>query len=244
MKSDYSRCWAHYRSDCDRGLSKEHLISKSLFPNKEIYVSGFDWCQGQEKCVGINALQRRFLCGKHNNELSPADSAAKDVIKAFENGGSQFDLNGLSFERWLVKTAINLSIGSNLHIGHGMSESKPGWPSPYLLAVAFGSEILCAKMGAYFIFPAGNYSYRPGEIMIVPIHRDGGIGGFVFGLRGQYVFLNIYPGYAPPPVGTLVPGLLPDPIGTAPLYYRPNFFSIENANKIKGEIKFNWKNEK
>lgn len=149
---DYSRCWAHYRADCDRGMSKEHLISKSLFNDLPVYVSGFDWCMGEEKCVGINSLQRKFLCEKHNNDLSGADAAAMQAIDAFETGGSELVLNGVLLERWLVKTAVNLSIGGKFHIGSGMSDSTPGWPSPYLLAVAFGDEMLCAKMGGILPF--------------------------------------------------------------------------------------------
>lgn len=110
---------------------------------------------------------------------------------------------------------MNLSIGGELHIGSGMIYSKPGWPSPYLLAVAFGDEMLCAKMGAYFLFPANQYEHRAKEILVAPIHRDGKIGGFVFGLRGQFIFLNLYQGHRPPSMNALVPGLLPDSIGNA-----------------------------
>lgn len=240
MNSDYSRCWANCRSDCDRNLSKEHLISKSLFPEKIIYVSGFDWCQSEEKYIGINALQRSFLCGKHNNDLSPTDQAAKCAITAFETGASIHPLNGVLLERWLVKTAINLSIDTNLHIGYGMNQSKKGWPSPYLVAVAFGSETLCAKMGAYFMLPMTQYKYRAREIMVVPIHRDEQIAGFIFNLRGQYIFLNLFPGHAPPIINTLVQGLLPEPISTAPLCYRPTSFGIQDADGKEGRIELEW----
>lgn len=237
---DYSRCWAHYRADCDRGMSKEHLISKSLFNDLPVYVSGFDWCMGEEKCVGINSLQRKFLCEKHNNDLSGADAAAMQAIDAFETGGSELVLNGVLLERWLVKTAVNLSIGGKFHIGSGMSDSTPGWPSPYLLAVAFGDEMLCAKMGAYFLFPATQYEHRAKEILVVPVHRDGQIGGFVFGLRGQFIFLSLYPGHRPPSINTLVPGLLPESIGNASLQYRPASFRIRVADGTTGNIQLQW----
>lgn len=240
MNSEYARCWANYREDCNRGMSKEHLISKALFPDQIVYASGFDWCKDAEIRIGINALQRKFLCQKHNNDLSPVDSAAKHAIEAFVTASSERPLNGLLLERWLVKTAVNLSVGGNLHIGCGMSDSKPGWPSPYLLAVAFGDAVLTAQMGAYFLFPVTQYLHHAGEILIVPIHRDGCIGGFVFGLRGQFIFLSLYPGHAPPPVHTLAPGLLPEPIGTAPLYYRPTTFNIHIAGGTEGQIHMQW----
>jgi len=223
-------------------MSKEHLVSKALFPDQIVYVSGFDWCKDAEIAVGINALQRKFLCKKHNNDLSPTDLAAKHAIETFVTANSERPLNGLLLERWLVKTAVNISVGGKLHIGCGMSDSKPGWPSPYLLAVAFGDAVLSAHMGAYFLFPTTQYLHRAGEILIVPIHRDGYIGGFVFGLRGQFIFLSLYPGHVPPPVYTLVPGLLPKPIGTAPLYYRPTSCNIHIAGGTEGQIQIQWSN--
>lgn len=240
MKFDYSRCWANYRADCNRGMSKEHLISKALFPDQTINVSGFDWCNGTEKRVGINALQRKILCSKHNNDLSPTDEAAKHAIESFSIGNSEIPLNGPLLERWLVKTAVNLSIEGNHHIGCGMTESKPGWPSPYLLAVAFGDEVLCAKMGAYFLFPETQYVHRAGEILIVPISRDEFIGGYLFGLRGFFIFLSLYPGHTPPPIHTLAPGLLPEPIGSAPLYYRPTSLKVKIAGSNEGLIQIQW----
>ncbi|WP_139826101.1 hypothetical protein [Derxia lacustris] len=193
-----------------------------------------------EKIVGINALQRKILCVKHNNDLSLADAAAKHAIEAFAAGRSYSVLNGALLERWLVKTAINLSVGGDFHIGYGMNDSKPGWPSPYLLAVAFGDEILCAKMGAYFLFPEKPYIYRAAEIFVVPLYRDGRIGGFVFGLRGQFILLSLYPGHIPPSIEALVPGLLPESIARAPLYYRPDSFGVCIENGVRGEIKMQW----
>ena len=221
-------------------MSDEHLLSKNLFPEDIVYVSGFEWCKDKEKCVGINAMQRKILCEKHNNDLSPADMAAKNAIGAFAAGSSQSILNGLLLERWLIKTAVNLSLGGNLHIGCGMAESKPGWPSPYLLAVAFGDEVLTAGMGAYFLFPEATYAHRANEILVVPMHRDGFIGGFVFGLRGQFVFLSLYPGHTPPSVHTLAPGLLPESIANAELHYRPTSFSVKVESGPPSTIHMQW----
>ncbi|TRO37533.1 hypothetical protein EQ831_16005 [Pseudomonas sp. ALS1279] len=240
MPPDYSKCWANYRADCDRGMSKEHLISKSLFPDKNIYVSGFEWCKKSERHIGINALQRKHLCTKHNNDLSPTDETAKHSISAFATGNSESSLNGSLLERWLVKTAVNLSIGCNNHIGCGMAESKPGWPSPYLLAVAFGDEVLSEKMGAYFLFPNTQYAHRANEILISPISRDGYIGGYLFGLRGQFIFLNLYPGHAPPPIHEIAPNFLPEEIGTASLVYRPTSLKVNIKGCAEGTIQIQW----
>lgn len=221
-------------------MSKEHLISKSLFPEKNIYVAGFEWCKFSEKRIGINALQRKYLCAKHNNDLSPTDETAKNSITAFATGNSESPLNGPLLERWLVKTAVNLSIGGNDHIGCGMAESKPSWPNPYLLAVAFGNEVLSAKMGAYFLVPDRQYVYRANEILVSPISRDGCIGGFLFGLKGQFIFLNLYPGHAPPSIHAIAPKLLPEEIGTAQLVYRPESLKVHIEGCAEGEIQIQW----
>lgn len=240
MNRAYSKCWASYREDCDRGMSAEHLLSKALFADQKLYASGFDWCATAERRIGINALRRRFLCAKHNNDLSPADEAGVQAVSAFATGTTENALRGPLLERWLLKTAINLSVGGELHIGSGMTDSTPGWPSPYLLAVAFGDLLFSAKMGIYFLIPRSSYVHRAGEILVVPLHRDGAIGGFLFGLRGQFVFLNLYPGHAPSTIGTLAPGLLPPPLDGAELVYRPNLLSLRIGDGDLRHIGIQW----
>jgi hypothetical protein len=240
VNTNYSKCWANYRGDCDRGMSDEHLLSKALFPEKVVYVSGFSWCGEKEHRIGINSLQRRFLCTKHNNDLSLTDEEGARAVKAFALGKTEKALHGPLLERWLLKTAINLSIDSELHIGCGMNNSTPSWPSPYLLAVAYGDLPFSAKMGMYFLIPCGSYAHRDGEIVVVPIHRDGEIGGFLFGLRGQFVFLSLFPGHVPPNLGTLVPELFPAPLNVAEMIYRPRSISIQIECGIGYEIGIDW----
>ena len=239
MNTDYSKCWANYRRDCDRGMSDEHLLSKALFPQQAVYVSGFDWCGAAEKKIGINSLQRRFLCEKHNNALSPADTEAVEALSAFASGESQREINGGLLERWLLKSAINLSIGTKSHIGCGMSESVPGWPSPYLLAVAFGDLSFSHNMGAYFFDCAAEYRYRAGEILMTPLLLETGIGGFLFGLRGAFVFLNLVPGDAPSNLLDIPSDVLPPPLNTSKLIFRPGSLTIRGSNK-ESRINFAW----
>lgn len=91
-------------------------------------------------------------------------------------------------------------------------------------------------MGAYLLFPATQFKHRASEIFVVPIHRDGQIGGLVFGLRGQFIVLSLYPGHTPASVDSLVPGLLPPPIGAAALHYRPTLFRVQSACGSEGKI--------
>jgi hypothetical protein len=66
-------------------MSGEHLISKNqLGDTKKINVSGFPWCRGETKAIGINSATANVLCRTHNSALSPTDTAAGKLLDAFE----------------------------------------------------------------------------------------------------------------------------------------------------------------
>src|SRR6266446_668458 len=71
---DTNQCWAACLGNCGGGLSREHVISKGLFVSSFLDVTGFPWCNGGTKRIGIESLTKRALCVKHNNDLSPLDS--------------------------------------------------------------------------------------------------------------------------------------------------------------------------
>jgi hypothetical protein len=139
-------CWAASNQDCGLGPSREHIVSNGLFPERSVHVSGFDWCEGETRSVGVNAIARQILCRKHNSALSEVDAEAIKAIAFFQRSepptsagrpGSNH-IDGHKLERWLLKTAINVAYGGDLHLGVGMSGSQPGLPSPYLVDVALG----------------------------------------------------------------------------------------------------------
>jgi hypothetical protein len=74
------KCWAAHVGGCSEKISREHLISRSLFPNPTVLVEGFDWCEKPRK-VGIDTLTRKILCTHHNSALSTAD----EVIARFND---------------------------------------------------------------------------------------------------------------------------------------------------------------
>jgi len=192
------RCWAAIRGDCAGGISGEHLISKCLFSQSKIFVQGFPWCAGQEREVGVASTTANILCRKHNNELSPLDDAAAHAVDLFQNLGAakapNKPVDARLLERWLLKTAINSSVGQSRHIGVGMADSQAGWPAPYLVDVAFGGLSFSHCMGAYVLTSERPRKRRYGEILIVPIVKDEFVGGFYFSLRGVDVFLSLSPG--------------------------------------------------
>ena len=144
------KCWASHRGDCDRTLSREHLISKALFPGSVATVSGFSWCENPQ-CIGINALTRKFLCKRHNSALSPADEAIAALNLTAGKSGSEIKISGYALESWFLKTLINLSYGCEEHIGVGMSNRVAGRPPPYLVEVALGRLRFSQLMGLYVL---------------------------------------------------------------------------------------------
>lgn len=232
-------CWASQRGNCGRGISREHLISKGIFDQDFVYVQGFEWCKDQEVKISLNSLTSKVLCGVHNNGLSEVDTAGIAAIRQFDRlcdepglGNSGAPIDGHMFERWLLKTAVNLSFGGNLHIGVGMTDSQPGWPAPYLLAIVFGDIRFTHKMGAYFLYPAEECQIKRGEISVVPIHKNEEIGGIYFHLRGIDVFLSLFPGHSPSKLRDLGFTTIPTHILDATMQYRPeSIVTITNRTR-------------
>ncbi len=245
------RCWAKEHSECGRGISREHYVSQGIFDQESIFVQGFDWCKDKEMKIGLQSASARILCGVHNNRLSQADCGGIAAVRRFEQVSNVVDvdletkddtlaLDGHLFERWLLKTAINISFGCNQHIGVGMVSAKTGWPPAYLLAVVFGNILFTHKMGAYFLYPSSEYIIQKGKISIMPIYKGGQIGGFYFHLRGIDVFLSLYPGHAPLRLGELGITVLPKHLLNADVCYRPYSIITTTNRGPSTVIRFNW----
>ena len=233
-------CWAAAHSKCEGGISREHLISPGVLGAGAVNVQGFDWCQGREIRVGVGSLVSKVLCRKHNSVLESADRAGIAAIRIFEGSlRSTGRIDGVMFERWLLKTAINVTYEGSLRIGMGMTDSEPGIPSPYLLAVVFGDLDFTHKMGAYFLFPRCSFEYRAGEISIVPIHKNGEVGGFLFSLRGIFVLLSLCPGHDPPPLQELGIEVATHLAGVKPMY-RCGSIIVSNSEGSEDRISFDW----
>src|SRR5580704_164600 len=148
------KCWAACLGDCSDRISREHLVSESLFPDQKIGVSGFDWCKGQDRYISISGLTSKILCEHHNNALSPVDEEgarayriAKEMVRLSYERGKQkahrwnikrLAIDGPKMERWFLKTLINLSYERGHPIGR--DSRVPGRPSDRLVRVAYGME--------------------------------------------------------------------------------------------------------
>src|ERR1035441_9295323 len=78
-------CWASSLGTCGGGISREHYVSQSVFPNQSIFVQGLDWCLDKPKEVRIESVTAKILCRDHNTALSELDSAAGQAFKAIRD---------------------------------------------------------------------------------------------------------------------------------------------------------------
>lgn len=250
-------CWAKNFSPCKGKISREHYISRSIFEQDFVYVSGFNWCNGEERKVGLSNLTSKVLCEHHNNTLSGIDQAGANAVRIIESilpedrrsttlAPDSLEIDGLNFERWLLKIALNLSFKSELHIGFGMIDSTPGWPSPYLLQVVFGNLPFTHKMGLYTFGYDTTEKIRAGSIAFMPIHKEGHIGGFWYHIRGFDFFLSLYPGYYLPRLRELGIGanknIPPYIVNALPEYRRKKIVAL-NERREPSVVSFKWDNQ-
>lgn len=236
-------CWARELGNCGGGISREHLISKGVLKQDRIFVQGFDWCMEKEIEVSLSSLVRKHLCRQHNSALSVVDQAGARVIEEFESDDAdprKTELDGALFERWLLKCAINSAFGGRDALGVGMPDAAPGKVPRYLLDVVFGRKPFAEFMGAYFLYPNGEFHYRLGEITIVAVTKDHKLAGVYFHLRGFDLFLSLYAGYPPPRLGELGITSLPEHILTAQLQYRSRALRTRLTGGIERSILFGW----
>jgi len=205
------------------------------------------WCPNEPVTVSVARLTANILCRQHNSLLSPVDDGGIDAYRAFQGaehsaGTKPFAsaVDGLLLERWLLKTAINLSYRHGLKLGVGMWNSVPGIPSAYLLDVVFGNRSFSHSMGAYFLFPQEQFLYQKGQGIITPIHKNGEIGGVYFHISGFDIFLPLFPGAVPPKLGEMGITALPPHILSAVMAYRSPTIITLDIEKRPHETRFDW----
>lgn len=248
-------CWAFSNGDCSGKLTGEHIISKGIFKENNIYVKGFDWCINDYQAIGLNSLTKKVLCNKHNSTLSPVDVGGINAINSLERVFSlcnELDLNnskiinlqipnidGHLFERWLLKVAINLIAGSDIILGDMGEES--GKPPPYLIDVVFGKLDFSHFMGLYFLISENSHLSANTEIAITPLIKENRIGGYYFSIFGFDFVLSLFPG--PPPTSLREIGItgLPDHVLDSYWIYRcPKIMAQKGLSKSH-EVVIDWK---
>lgn len=245
-------CWAKSLGNCNKTISREHLISKGIFVDRNISVKGFSWCKDEFKSIGINALTRKCLCQRHNNLLSPVDNEGIKLFQSLDkiaeftvssNTSHEKSVNavidGFLLERWFLKTLINLSYKSEYLIG-GFGKEK-GIPHEYLVDIAYGKTRFTGHLGLYTIVYDGDRSKSYGRVGFTPlVNGKGFIGGGVFYFRGVDYFLSLVP--APPPrkLADIDISGFPEKILQSKLLYRCPEIIVSKNNKIHHTIRITY----
>lgn len=170
MAMAQNNCWAKVLGGCSEKMSGEHIISKNQFgDSKKITVGGFPWCRGGTKEIGINSATSNVLCRTHNSALSPTDTAAGKLLAAFEliaerdaearRTARTFhpdvrEVPGDDFERWMLKTTINLALMQPPLPSSGMFEG--GAPARRYVEIAFGLASFSPEEGLYYVAAVGD----------------------------------------------------------------------------------------
>lgn len=174
-----SKCWASSLGDCDGGISREHLLSRSQFSGNIVVVQGFPGCREKPRTIGLNNLTAKILCRKHNTALSSVDGEAKKLLDALKEidkrqeklqGGRTrllcraVRISGDEIERWLLKTAIALTFSPKI------PESYPG---DRYTNIAFGIDKFAKAEGLYWVAAMGESVNRIGRLEFAPWRRKG-----------------------------------------------------------------------
>lgn len=203
-------CWATCLGDCSDKISREHLVSRSLFLGEGVRVRGLPWCKTESKEIGISNLTSKILCEKHNNDSSPLDQAAANAFDSIREMTRltgvrrkmkprpwhvvRYRLDGQNLERWFLKTLINLSFGGPLQIGADAAQTT-GWPSTRLVSIVFGRAEFAGRAGLYSVVHNGQRIDSEEELVFAALVQkaEDRIEGGLFKFHGFRFLLFLEP---------------------------------------------------
>lgn len=249
-------CWAACLGGCSDGLSREHLVSASVWNAPTVTVEGFPWCQEKPKDVGLAAITSKILCSKHNSDLSPTDGAAKALAEVIRKACAIADRRAndrqrkwkvLSLflkepwllERWFLKTAINIT---TVRGGPTPPDSPTTLyrPPVELVRLAFGLTRFEAPMGLYALAGLQEEVPLQDSVVFAPLWREGTteIVGSVFGFHGLRFILNLTPRDLPPAL--VIPGSKLMSGGDANRIYHIQHINFKVGRHLSHRIQLLW----
>jgi hypothetical protein len=246
-------CWASCLGNCSQKLSREHLVSESLFLSEKIRVQGFPWCANNAVDIGISGLTAKILCERHNNTLSPADESGAKAFATFRESMrldnvrrgmkprvwnvKQFRIDGPGLERWCLKTLINLSCNGTLPIGR--DSQVAGRPSERLVRVAYGLESFQGRAGLYFVVRPGMVLTSDETVRFSPLIKNNSIiEGGLFTFRGMNLLLFLEPEGPPEPLdGVFING---EDLGYAQLNFHNREIKTSVGKYLSQVIRIDW----
>ncbi len=140
-------------------------------------IEGFPFQAGQPVVLHKNDFSANILCRYHNNNLSSVDQAGTWTFDALTNAASDNPrkksvVRGHMFERWLLKTLINIELLANFNTRI----------PPELVRRAFGKESFPPQSGLYFIGQQRNAVTGEQRITFMRLHDPTQSGGMIAGI--------------------------------------------------------------
>jgi len=169
---------------CAGGFSAEHVITGSLFAGKEICINGLPWCRTRSITMPPRNFTANILCRKHNSDLSLIDDAGLATFKAFRDAGAeqdarhrylssglapyrfpvlQHEVDGYNFERWLLKTLINMELAGDQALPIGRPGPNNERPPRDLVEMPTASKTSSSRRDSIISGASGKNSRSPSE---------------------------------------------------------------------------------
>jgi hypothetical protein len=238
--------------NCSDKITREHLVSENLFLDDELTVEGFPWCKGERVKIGLASFTAKILCRKHNSDLSDVDAAGGKAFEALREARRlanvrekrptsrwsvvRTKIDGRGFERWCLKTLINLCYEGDRPIGRDSVEA--GKPSERLVRTAYGLESFLGKTGLYFVARVGMNVQSEDRVSSAPlISQKGYIEGGLFSIRGQRLLLYLEDEGPPRLNGIFIDG---EDLGDAHVNHHLHNIRIMNGKYLSQVLMFSW----
>jgi hypothetical protein len=249
---EMSACWASCLGNCADKITREHLVSENLFLDDEMTVEGFPWCKGKPVKVGLASLTAKILCEQHNSDLSEVDTAGGQAFDALREARRVANIrernlkhrwsvrrtriDGRRFERWCLKTLINLCCDRENPIGR--DSAIPGRPSERLVRMAYGLEPFPGRAGLYFVARVGMNIKSEDRVSFAPLISLGRrIEGGLFAVRGQPLLLFLEEEGPPGLTGICIDG---EDLGNAQVNYHIQNIKVMNGKYLSEVLIFKW----
>jgi hypothetical protein len=203
-----SECWAKCLGDCKGKITAEHIVTEGLWTSNEVGVFGLPWCREKHVFIGVKNLTKNMLCDRHNSTLSPVDEGgitafdtfrqtSKVHVQRYANIESGFrtgrldvytyTFNGPLFERWLLKTMINMEMAGDQNLPVGPYFNQPQ-PACDLVETTYGKRNLSGNAGLYFAATLGQRVKMEERLQYVSMVGSSPNGNYVAG--GGFVFFG------------------------------------------------------
>lgn len=176
-------------------MSAEHIVSNAIFAGGcgcPPLLSGVPRVRNGSPTP--NAGTANILCRRHNSGLSILDELAGRVSSFLSQAAragtpEPLYIEGERFERWLLKTAVNMAAAGWM---------GPKWlPGPELVSAIFGLEPVPEGYGLYLVNGRDPMMGPGAGVAGVPIFLEGQesrLGGVYVSVHGMQLFASFSPG--------------------------------------------------